>query len=88
MVYPNPLGYWVSARRDHPDHQTLADIESKFGSYFENLATDELQKLLLYCAGGAESAENAITTVAQLSEGSRFGLIPFLYEVINSRRGK
>lgn len=102
MGYPNPIGYWVAVRSDHPYFPLLAELEIHLGSFFENLQTHELHALLTYCAAKSDTSEGfyitrirenslvlefAFTIIDQLNPDYKFGLLPFLCEVLKSRGG-
>jgi hypothetical protein len=43
-----PLGYFVSVPAEHPQHKILAEIESRFGSSFQQVPLAELRELLCW----------------------------------------
>lgn len=42
------IGYYVSARQDHPAFSILLTLEQQYGSYFEVLSLQDLQCVLAY----------------------------------------
>jgi hypothetical protein len=99
-----PIGYWVSAKPEHPAHPILSELEQRFGSYFQALAKSEIECILSACAwvspklNGAwnllaqraltDFEQQAIQLVQMLPDESRYALIPFLYEQIRVRGDK
>lgn len=94
----NPLGFYVSAPSDQFESERLAEMEEKYGSYFQNASLEELSFALARSVMDRElhylSEEAAFVSKTQfgvlfdyLSPNTWFLMIPFLYEAIAERRG-
>ncbi len=103
MAYPNPLGYWVSIPSPHPAHDTLADLEQKFGSFFEAFNLEDLHALLSYCAVESDDSgswllsenrkfssefRHALELIDKLEPNLQLGLVRFVAEIISERGSK
>lgn len=93
----NPLGFYVSAPSDQFESERLAEMEEKYGSYFQNASLEELSFALARSVMDRElhylSKEAAFVSKTQfgvlfdyLSPNTWFLMIPFLYEAIAERR--
>ncbi len=51
VAYPvgKPIGFFISARVDHPAYPVLEKLEINFGPYFQELTTPQLRMLLTFC---------------------------------------
>lgn len=94
-----PLGYYVSAPSDQFESERLAEMEEKYGNYFQNASLEELRFAMARSVMDRElhylSAEAAFVSKTQfgvlldyLSPNTWFQMIPFLYEAIAERRRK
>ncbi|MEW5858044.1 MAG: hypothetical protein AB1861_11775 [Cyanobacteriota bacterium] len=99
LIATKPLSYWVSASKSDRAYLVIAELEHRFGSYFEQLNRQELHTILTYCAAKSDQADtwslvensdlsqsvcDALDLVDQLERDFQLGLAKFLVEAISS----
>ncbi|MBD1890495.1 hypothetical protein [Coleofasciculus sp. FACHB-SPT9] len=100
LVASKPLSYWVSTSKSNPAYSILAELEHRFGSYFEQLTRPELHAILTYCAAKSDQTDtwsllensdlsqqvcDALDLVDELERGFQLSLAKFLVEAISAR---
>ncbi len=90
-----PLGYYVSLPRKSQHYKQIQSIESKFGSFLQQLTKRELLNVLAFCAGTCASEDHKKIFGAFLEEKTKdfgflnqsilFSLVPFIHSVITER---
>jgi hypothetical protein len=90
-----PLGYYVSPPKSSPYYGRIQSIESKLGSFLQQLNKTELYNLMAYCSclcAGDESSEMALAYLDEITSEFKFlnrsilfSFIPFIHSVIQER---
>ncbi|MEP0858107.1 hypothetical protein [Trichocoleus sp. DQ-U1] len=100
LVASKPLNYWVSAAKSDRAYLVIAELEHRFGSYFEQLTRQELHAVLTYCTAKSDEANtwslvensdlsqqvcDALDLIDELEGDFQLGLAKFLVEAISAR---
>lgn len=100
LVASKPLNYWVSASKSDRAYLVIAELEHRFGSYFEQLTRQELHAVLTYCIAKSDQADtwllvensdlsqqvgDALDLIDELERDFQLGLAKFLVEAISAR---
>jgi hypothetical protein len=95
MPMSKPLGCYVSLPKKSQHYERIQSIESKFGSFFQQLSKRELLNILAFCSCTCASDDHKEIFKTFLEEKTKdfgflnqsilFSLIPFIHSVINER---
>ncbi|MBD1889334.1 hypothetical protein [Coleofasciculus sp. FACHB-SPT9] len=100
LVASKPLNYWVSATKSDRAYLVIAELEHRFGSYFEQLTRQELHTILTYCTAKSDQGDtwslvensdlsqlvcDALDLIDELERNFQIGLAKFLIEAISAR---